>query len=119
MTVTDGKAEITLCHGESVTVKGIPVGTAVTVTEQTEGYYVTYSLSGSDVRNDGNTCTADISVGQSGINFFNHAAYVLPETGGCGAQMYIIGGLLISLSAVFLLGYTKKRRGRRSEGSKL
>lgn len=45
------------------------------------------------------------------------ASYVLPETGGEGTlYLYIIGGLLITLSAVFLLCLYKKDRGRRRKG---
>ncbi len=43
--------------------------------------------------------------------------YVLPETGGTGTyHLYIIGGLLIILSAVFLLCLYKNDRGRRRKG---
>lgn len=44
--------------------------------------------------------------------------YILPETGGEGTKMYIIGGLLTALSSVFLLCYIKKDRGRRRKCSK-
>ncbi len=43
--------------------------------------------------------------------------YVLPETGGTGTyHLYIIGGLLTILSAVFLLCLYKNDRGRRRKG---
>ncbi len=43
--------------------------------------------------------------------------YLLPETGGTGTYyLYIIGGLLSTLSAVFLLCLYKKDRGRRRSG---
>lgn len=46
------------------------------------------------------------------------AGHVLPETGGIGTlHLYIIGGLLISVSSVFLLCLYKKRQ--RKEGRRL
>ncbi len=44
--------------------------------------------------------------------------YILPETGGIGVlPIYITGGLLISLSTVFLLCYIKKDKERRRKYS--
>ncbi len=49
-------------------------------------------------------------------NYKSH--YILPETGGTGTHyLYIIGGLLITLSAVFLLCVYTKDRGRRRRDS--
>lgn len=57
----------------------------------------------------------------TGVNntIINYAVgHVLPETGGFGTYyLYIIGGLLISLSSVFLLCLYKKRQ--RKEGRRL
>ncbi len=119
LTVTDGKASVYIKHNESFTVKGIPIGTVVTVTEITQGYYTTYTLGGSDLLYDGNTCDIVVESGESTVKFFNGVSYVLPETGGTGTQLYIIGGLLTSLSAVFLLCYMKKCRERRLRSSRL
>lgn len=47
-----------------------------------------------------------------------NGSYILPETGGIGTlPLCITGGLLISLSTVFLLCYIKKDKGRRRKNS--
>jgi len=45
------------------------------------------------------------------------AQYILPETGGKGNELYIIGGLLTVLSSVFLLCYTVNRERRRKRSA--
>lgn len=119
ITLDNGKTAVSLKHNESFTVNGLPAGTVVKVTENTTGYYTTYTAGDSDVRTDGNTAELTVLTAKNSIKFFNHVAYVLPETGGIGTQVYIIGGLLISLSTVFLLCYISKRRERRVRGSRL
>ena len=45
----------------------------------------------------------------------NHEYYALPETGGPGTDMYIIGGMLLITGAGTLMIY--KRKKRRREGA--
>lgn len=114
LTFVDGRATTILKHGESITVKGIPVGANVNVSENAFGYYTTYTIDSSDVRNEGSTYNFDIAAGHNQINFFNHAIYVLPETGGNGYLIcYMIGSLVTSFGIGFLFCYIKKYRKRR------
>ncbi len=92
------------------------------------GRYITLSSSVSTTTNTSNAttltveelATTEITLQPSySITVTNRKAhYVLPETGGYGTNyLYIIGGLLIILSSVFLLCLYKKRQ--RKEGRRL
>ncbi len=112
-----GKATVNLCHGESFTLKGIPITSQVTVTETAEGFYSYYTVNGEEEMNISNVAQLTISSGNNSVEFTNITGHVLPETGGNGTYLYIIGGLLTALSSVFLLCY-KNYRGRRRKRSK-
>ncbi|MBQ8210353.1 MAG: LPXTG cell wall anchor domain-containing protein [Clostridia bacterium] len=112
ITFEDGIGYAYLHHGDTISIKGIPIGTLVTVTESNSDFLVSHSSGDSEIITPGDEVTLTVAKGDNSVHFYNHIAYVLPETGGTGNTMYIIGGLLICLSAVFLLCYTKKTQGK-------
>lgn len=119
ITFENGTGYAYLSHGDTVSIKGIPIGTEVTITENNSDFLISHSIGNNEILTQGNEATLTVATGDISVHFYNHIAYVLPETGGTGNTMYIIGSMLICLSTVFLLCYTKKRRERRIESSRL
>lgn len=99
----------------TVSFSNIPSGHKyiLTETEAPAGYMILDKTYGVTVAYDEISFTGD----WDGTTISNPAiGHILPETGGTGIYyMYIIGGLLITLSSVFLLCLYKKKkdRGRR------
>ncbi len=143
-TLTHNTASCSICRGDdtavqisdktavsdgsgSVNFTGIPSGHLYTMTET--GVPAGYVSSGSqfDVTVAYNKITIIETLRDGTQKTWNGindtvsnliAGYLLPETGGIGTYyLYIIGGLLIILSAVFLLCLYKKDRGRRRRDS--
>lgn len=105
-TIKNGET-ITLHADESVTINGIPAGSFYRVTElTTEGYHTAVN------DNEGYIAAGTISNGvTNSASFVNTLmTYELPETGGSGTDLYIIGGLLLIATAGILLIYNQRKR---------
>ncbi len=99
---------ISLKKDETVTINGLPAGTYYRVTEleeSREGYQTTVNNSA------GYIASGKIETGTTKpANFVNHVHFELPQTGGPGTYLYIIGGFLLIAAAVILLIYNQKPR---------
>ena len=105
---------ITMNANQEVTIKGLPAGTYYRVTEleeSREGYQTTANGSSGYVASG--TIQAEAIKPAS---FVNYVHFELPETGGPGTDMYIIGGLLLISAAGILLIYNQRKR-RKEERS--
>ena len=102
---------LTLKHGQTVTIQGIPLGTTWQVQETSyDGYLVSWeSPSGSGAEDAANGL---LTAGGAQVTFTNKVKYELPETGGGGTVSYTMAGLaLICIGAVYLLySYALRRR---------
>ena len=103
---------ISLKKDETVTINGLPAGTFYRVTEleeSREGYQTTANGS------SGYIASGKIETGTTKpANFVNTVHFELPETGGPGTDMYMIGGLLL-IAAVILLIYNQKKRRKEDQ----
>ena len=99
---------ITIHPDETATINGIPAGTYYRVTESEdskEGYSTTVN------GNEGYIVSGTIETGTTEpANFVNTVHFELPQTGGSGTDMYMIGGLLLITVAGILLIYNQKKR---------
>lgn len=100
VTFTDGVANITLKHGETITINGIPQDTQITVTEtNTDGYAVSW-----DNGSHTNATTVTIPRGaNAAITCTNTTGAVLPSTGGAGTTHIMSVGAALTLAAGALL----------------
>ena len=110
VTFTDGKADITLKHGETITINGIPQDTKITVTEtNTDGYAVSW-----DNGSHTNATTVTIPRGANvAITCTNTTGAVLPSTGGAGTAhiMPVGAALTLAAGALLLLKRRKEAHG--------
>lgn len=107
------KATITLKAGESITIKGLPVGATWTVTEvDSAGYAVSYivgEVTESTTPTDGTNTNGTLIYGDNNkVTFINKTGYELPNTGGSGTIWYTLGGLFMITTASLM--YSKIRR---------
>lgn len=103
----NGKLTTTLKHGESLTIKGIPLGTAYSVKEDVSGYYVYYTI-GSGNKVNSERASGELVSGKNEVEFYNYIMKELPETGGMGVYgVYTLGIILMGLALILLL---KRRR---------
>ncbi len=108
---TDGTANTFLKHGESLAVRGIPLGTVYTVEEDVAGYY-TYHIINSGLQNESDIARGTLLVGRNEVAFHNYTMQELPATGGIGAEpIYLIGLSLMAISVIMLLKKKKKKAG--------
>ena len=110
VTFTNGVANITLKHGETITINGIPQDTQITVTEtNTDGYAVSW-----DNGSHTNATTVTIPRGDTvAITCTNTTGAVLPSTGGAGTAhiMSVGAALTLAAGALLLLKRRKEARG--------
>ncbi len=110
VTFTDGKAEIKLKHGETLTIQGIPRGTEWYVKElNSAGYQVSVNINDTGVQYS-TSATGTLSKAETQVAYTNHAAPKLPATGGAGTTLYIVSGLAIMMIAWALMYITTRRR---------
>lgn len=101
-------ATITLKHGETFTIKNLPIGTTWKVTETNlDGFKVTYS---GTVSGEGSEAGGTITKDGSTVTFTNTQLYELPETGGIGTTSYTMAGLILLLSSAAYLMYIRAKR---------
>ena len=112
VTFADGSANITLKHGETITINGIPQDTKITVTEtNTDGYAVSWDNGGVSHTNATTvTIPRDANVA---IICTNTTGAVLPSTGGAGTAhiMSVGAALTLAAGALLLLKRRKEARG--------
>ena len=110
--VSDGTGQVSFT--------GVPSGHKYSLTETKvpEGYSKNNNIYQVEVAYDAVTVTVTDYGGSSlewNGEIENHEYYALPETGGPGTDMYIIGGMLLITGAGTLMIY--KRKKRRREGA--
>ena len=110
--VSDGTGQVSFT--------GVPSGHKYSLTETKvpEGYSKNNNIYQVEVAYDAVTVTVTDYGGSSlewNGQIENHEYYALPETGGPGTDMYIIGGMLLITGAGTLMIY--KRKKRRREGA--
>lgn len=107
----NGQSTITLKHGESIKINGLPYGTQWKVTESdAEGYIVKYSICDGDVQ-EGEEAEGIVQIGNDSVTFTNITTYELPESGGSGTIWYTIGGLVLMLGAFLMYRRIRMRKG--------
>lgn len=105
------KGEFTLADGESITIKGLPVGATYEITElTTNGYTVKHTINsesrvtGKTATCSSNSCSIDSKDTQE-VNFYNIAGYILPATGDSGMLILIIIASLLIIGPIIDIGY--------------
>lgn len=107
----DGTVTFELETDETVTIRGIPVGAQITVTETVrEGFNPSYTVAGTVTV--GNTVTLTVAERANTIVCNNEGTYLLPETGGAGTTTCTMAGLMLMLlsMAYLLYKFSKCRR---------
>lgn len=106
--ILHGGGTFSLKHGEYIIINYLPNGTKYTITENVpNGFYASVESSGSIEA--GNTATGTIVTNTIGVvKYINTASYALPHTGGSGTQWYALAGIVLLLSAAYLLYRRKK-----------
>ncbi len=104
----EGNYTTSLKHGESLTIKGISIGTAYAVKETVSGYYV-YNTIGGGERVKGASAKGELALGKNDVAFYNYTMKELPATGGMGVYgVYTLGSLFIGFALALLI--IKKRK---------
>ena len=90
-----------LAHGESITIKGIPVDTEVTLQEINHDGYHTIIKADQETLADGDTYKFTMDEANAkAITVQNIPGVVLPETGGTGIWSYLVIGTMLILSSL-------------------
>ena len=105
----NGVANITLKHGETITINGIPQFTKTAATEtNTDGYAVSW-----DNGSHTNATTVTIPRGaDAAITCTNTTGAVLPSTGGAGTARIMSVGAALTLAAGALLLLKRRKEAR-------
>lgn len=111
MVMPDGKVRFQLGDGESITIS-MPYSAKVTVTETNNEGYTTSNIvvqNGNQVSSQSAAAIVYHLGSPTAIYFTNEANYTyeLPATGGSGTHLYLLGGLLLVLTAAGLLYFKK------------
>lgn len=113
-----GKANVYLNAGESLQIVDIAYGTQWTIRElNAEGYEVSYEIQQGEMSNNGKgmEVTGIIIVGNTSVVYTNSQQYKLPESGGIGTTLFMIGGLtLMSAAGILLYNKSHRREGKAS-----
>ena len=106
-------ANVTLKNGESNTIKGIPKGAQVTVTETTtDGYTVTMKdPSKGTVLAESSSYTFAMN-NDTAVDICNTSSVALPETGGIGQGIFLFAGIGLMLTAVIAGCLLRRKYGR-------
>lgn len=114
VTFTNGTANVTLYHGETVVIEGLPGGKSATITEiTTDGYSTNWRgdiASGTEV-SPGATVTTSAFLNKPEVTCTNTTGAVLPSTGGMGTTPFLALGTLLTLGAGMLLVQRRRKEG--------
>lgn len=96
----NGEALITLKHNETFAVTGLPDDTTWhVIAEPCAGYLTDHRIEGGDIIDGGNTGEQQLTA-YTNVEYINSEAdYTLPETGGPGTLLFVLGGCLMILGA--------------------
>ena len=107
----DGNDTVDIQAGTKLTIKGLPIGATVTVTETGyDGYAPSWNTSANSTVNHSPIAQAEVAVNTVTIHFTNTTGAVLPSTGGIGTSIYTCLGVMMMLSAGVLLMIQRRRR---------
>jgi LPXTG-motif cell wall-anchored protein len=93
--------------GDSILLEGIPIGAEVKIEEEPSGYVTEYLADG-EVVSQGRVYTIAALNENESLTCLNAASYELPSTGGGGAEVYTISGIVLVAIAVVL--WRRRRR---------
>jgi LPXTG-motif cell wall-anchored protein len=93
--------------GDSILEEGIPIGAEVKIEEEPSGYVTEYLADG-EVVSQGRVYTIAALNENESLTCLNAASYELPSTGGGGAEVYTISGIVLVAIAVVL--WRRRRR---------
>lgn len=100
----NGEAQITLKHGESITITQLPSDTTWhVVAEPCAGYLTDHRIDGGQLIDGANTGEQSLTDSASVEYINSEASYTLPETGGTGTTLIILMGSLLFIGAGALL----------------
>ena len=104
---------VTLKDGESSTIKGIPKGAQVTVTETTTDGY-TVSMKDHDTGADlaGSSSYTFTMSNDTAVDIYNTSSVALPETGGIGREIFLYTGIGLMLTAVIAGCLLRRKYGK-------
>ena len=103
-----GKGTVTIPSGGFVTIKALPIGSVIEVTETNySGYAPKWNLDGTESYTNGDKAQATVGTHER-IYFTNVTGAVLPNTGGIGTGVFrIIGMTMMALAGAVIF---RKRR---------
>lgn len=110
---TTGEITFSLSDGESTVLKGIPVGSKVTIIETNHDGYTTKVMEGIDQLSNTDKVENLIIDTNRSITYYNNSGTTLPETGGMGTGAYTWISFFILMSGFMYSIYWRYRRERR------
>lgn len=101
---------VTLKNGELTTIRGIPKGVQVTVTETTtDGYTVIMKDPSTGTVLAGSSSYTFTMNNDTAVDIYNTSSVALPETGGIGQGIFLFAGIGLMFTAV-IAGYLLRRK---------
>lgn len=89
----DGKADVTLAAGESLTIYGLPKNVSWEICEtNADGYHATYQVGTSETVTEGPSISGTLTEQDIIVTCINKTSYQLPESGGIGTSVFMLGG---------------------------
>ncbi len=114
VTFTAGKANVSLKHGQSITIQGLPYGSSWTVEEvNAYGYLVKCGVDGAE-KISGTKTSGTLSEDRN-VSFLNTLGVELPETGSNARMWYVVGGWCIIMFSLAYGFRTRRMKERRSK----
>ena len=119
----NGEGTFTLSHGQSFTIKGLPVGTTYTITEigaVSDGYQVTASIKDKDSDNNGSMTRSNDDIHFTGtldqattVTYQNYKGTAVPTGLRLDALPWLLALLcgLAGCTALCVSGKTRRRKG--------
>ena len=119
----NGEGTFTLSHGQSFTIKGLPVGTTYTITEigaVSDGYQVTASIKDKDSDNNGSMTRSNDDIHFTGtldqattVTYQNYKGTAVPTGLRFDALPWLLALLcgLAGCTALCVTGKTRRRKG--------
>lgn len=89
----EGKADVTLAAGESLTIYGLPKNVSWKICEtNADGYHATYQVETSETVTEGPSISGTLTEQDTIVTCTNKTSYQLPESGGIGTSVFMLGG---------------------------